>query len=213
MLLVFDWDGTLINSMDKIVSCMQLTIDELGFPDRSDQEIKSIIGLSLPVAAQVLFPDVTDQDVEALRLSYKKHFAVAEQTPCNLYEGVEEGLSVLREQGHQLAVATGKSRQGLDAVLKGLGWQDFFDATRCADEAKSKPDPLMLTQLQAEFSVSAADMMMVGDTDFDLKMADLAGVDKVAVTYGAHPVERLRRQRPDLLIDRFQQLLAWDRLR
>jgi phosphoglycolate phosphatase len=210
LLIVFDWDGTLMNSMDKIIACMQRAIEELGLEYREPQSIKEIIGLSLLQAAKSLYPDISLESMDQLRLSFKRHFLLAEQYPCSLYDGVAEGLEVLRSNGHSLAVATGKNREGLDAVLQNLGWQNYFDATRCADEAKSKPHPLMLLQLLSEFNVPTDQAIMVGDTAYDLDMASSAGVVGVAMTYGAHDYQRLIASKPAQCFGQFNEFLEWE---
>lgn len=208
MLYIFDWDGTLMDSTAKIIRCFQLAIKERGLAGRGDERLRAIIGLSLPVANKLLYPDITEADNERLSQSYRQHFHIADQSPCSLYPGVERVLAEFREQGHRLAIATSKSRAGLDSVLANIGWQDYFDASRCADEAHSKPHPLMLGQLLEMMSVTADDAVMVGDTEFDLEMAANASMRSVAVTYGAHPVDRLRQQNPLACIDSFDELLA-----
>ena len=208
MLYIFDWDGTLIDSTDKIARCMQQAIAELGLPTRSVAEVKSIIGLGLAQAVRTLFPDIEEAMIAKVTAAYSSHFVIADQTPCNLYPYVDEVLNQLRAEGHLLAVATGKSRRGLNRVLTNMSLTDFFDATRCADETASKPDPLMLHQLLQTLNVDVSAAVMVGDTDFDLEMAANAGMKSIGVSYGAHPVERLLPHKPERIIDRFDQLLA-----
>lgn len=209
MLFIFDWDGTLIDSTGKIIGCMQTAIQELGLDCRGDDEIRNIIGLGLPEAVQQLFPDVQRPILDKLRGVYSQHFIAADQIPCSFYPSVPEVLDQLRSNGHQLTVATGKSRKGLDRVLSSLGLQGFFDATRCADETASKPSPLMLEQLLEQVQVNVASAVMVGDTEFDLLMASNAGMKSIGVSYGAHSVERLLLHKPQLVVDQFHQLLAW----
>jgi phosphoglycolate phosphatase len=207
MLFIFDWDGTLIDSTDKIASSMQKAIAELDLPFRTIEESKSIIGLSLAEAGRALFPGLEESLVSQLSASYSQHFLAADQTPCDFYPSVERVLRQLREEGHQLAVATGKSRRGLERVWANLEMTGFFDASRCADETASKPDPLMLNQLLAECECSADESLMIGDTSFDLEMAQRAGIDSVGVTYGAHPKKKLLPYKPRCLIDDFAELL------
>lgn len=210
MLYVFDWDGTLMDSTDKIVTCVSSAIKELGLPYRDKQVIKEVIGLALPEAVRQLYADIDDVQFEALREGSARHFVKADEVPCSLYPDVEKVLAALREQGHSLAIATGKGRQGLTRVLEGLGWQDYFDASRCADETRSKPHPLMLHEILDELSFAPSDAVMVGDTEFDLAMASNANMSCVGVSYGAHPVARLENHSPALLIDRFVDLLEYE---
>lgn len=209
MLFVFDWDGTLMNSTDKIASCIQAAIATVGLPYRSHEQSRSIIGLGLPEAVRSLFPDITADKARELCDSYRDHFVAADQVPCDLYPHVSKVLATLKAEGHHLAVATGKSRRGLDRVLGVMSMSSFFDATRCADETASKPDPLMLHQLMQELAIPAAQTVMVGDTSFDLEMASNAGIRSIAVSYGAHPVERLLPHQPERCIDHFNEILDW----
>jgi phosphoglycolate phosphatase len=207
MLFIFDWDGTLIDSTAKIVRCMRAAIAELGLPEREDYQLKEIIGLGMPEAIEQLFPGTTEQGVLVMREAYGRHFIEADKTPCNFYPRVMETLNTLKSSGHQIAVATGKGRNGLNRVLGRLDLQDFFHSSRCADETRSKPHPLMLHELLEEFSVSADQAIMVGDTEFDMAMAQQARVPRVAVSYGAHAVERLQAYEPLKCIDQMDELL------
>jgi phosphoglycolate phosphatase len=209
MLFIFDWDGTLIDSADRIVGAMQSAIAELQLPPRTDAEVRNIIGLGLPEAVEYLYPELSAAGQQAMRAGYVKYFLEAEQVPCALFPEVLETLHRLREGGCLLAVATGKNRRGLTRVLDGLGLQTFFDATRCADETRSKPHPQMLHELLAELSMPAEQAVMVGDTEYDMAMARNAGMARIAVDYGAHAVERLLPYEPALVMGRFGQLLDW----
>jgi phosphoglycolate phosphatase len=209
MLYIFDWDGTLMDSTHKIVTCVSKAIDDLDWEFKSYSQIEGIIGLSLPEAVASLYPDSSAADINVLQQCYIEHFIEADRNPCTLFPGVEGVLLELRERGHQLAVATGKSRKGLSRVLDGVGWSVFFDATRCADETRSKPHPLMLNEILNELSFSAGDAVMVGDTEFDLAMAVRAGMRSVGVSYGAHSVERLQAHSPVMLMDHFTELLGF----
>ena len=208
MLFVFDWDGTLSDSTEKIVACMKRAALSLGLPELVDVEIREIIGLGLPEAIAQIYPHVSPRDRSALGVEYGRHFVAADQQPSAFYPQVLEVLRTLRDRGHQLSVATGKSRRGLDRVLKELQLSDYFDATRCADETASKPDPKMLHELLHYFGCDALNAIMVGDTEFDMSMACAAGVPRVAVSYGAHHVDRLRRYDPVLCIDDMSQILT-----
>ena len=153
-LLVFDWDGTLVDSIARIVDSMKAAARETALPERDDTRIKGIIGLGLPEAIASLYPEVGDPAlVERFRRAYSEHYLAQEAQPSRLFPGVAEAMVHFREAGFRLAVATGKSRRGLDRVLAGHGWSDFFDITRCADETASKPDPLMLHEILAHCRV------------------------------------------------------------
>jgi phosphoglycolate phosphatase len=207
MLLIFDWDGTLIDSTAKIVRCMQQAAEQVGVEVLDSPAICQIIGLGLPEAIATLYPQCDPEQREAVREHYVHFFISVDQTPSPFFPGVEETLAVLRSDGHELAVATGKSRRGLDRVLEQHGMQDFFHATRCADETRSKPHPQMLHELLAHFGRNPADALMVGDTHFDMAMAQQAGMSRVAVNYGAHHQHQLLPYEPLACLDHFSQLL------
>ena len=208
-LLIFDWDGTLADSIGRIVTAMQVAARRAGRPERDAPAIKGIIGLGLPEAILTLYPDMTAEQVIAFRQHYADVYIAMDAEPSPLFTGVKESLEAFRVQGYRLAVATGKARRGLDRVLKAHGWEDFFDITRAADETASKPDPLMLNQILAHCDVRPEQALMVGDASFDLLMARNAGIDSVAVGYGAQSMERLLAFEPRLAIASFPELRAW----
>lgn len=208
MLLVFDWDGTLIDSTAKIVRCMQCAAEQVGVPVLSHEAICQIIGLGLPEAIAELYPAHDAATRETVRQQYVHFFISVDQTPSPFFAGVEETLHRLRDDGYTLAVATGKSRRGLDRVLGQLGMASFFHATRCADETRSKPHPQMLHELLAEAGCDVADALMVGDTHFDMAMAQAAGMARVAVSYGAHHPQQLLPYQPLACLDNFAELPA-----
>jgi phosphoglycolate phosphatase len=209
-LLIFDWDGTLVDSIGRIVESMHWAADSCGLARRGDAQVKGIIGLGLPEAIASLHPELVGSAlVERFRHCYSERYLALEAQPSALFPGVAEALAVFRAQGYRLAVATGKSRHGLQRVLAGHGWLDYFDVTRCADETASKPNPLMLEEILEHCGVPAERALMVGDSSFDLQMARHAGVDCVAVGYGAQPLAVLREYGPALTIDNFVELHAW----
>ncbi|CRM07936.1 MULTISPECIES: HAD-IA family hydrolase [Pseudomonas] len=208
-LLIFDWDGTLANSIGRIVESMHVASTRSGFALCSDLAVKGIIGLGLPEAIRTLYPEITDPELITFREHYADHYIALEAEPSPLFEGVVQSLDTFRAEGYYLAVATGKARRGLDRVLRAHGWEDYFDITRAADETASKPHPLMLEQILAHCGVSARQALMVGDASFDLMMARNAGMDSVAVSYGAQSAEALQPYEPRVMIDHFSQLQAW----
>ena len=208
-LLIFDWDGTLADSIGRIVTAMQVAAQRSGHPERDEDSVKGIIGLGLPEAILTLYPEMADAQVVDFRQHYADVYIAMDTEPSPLFDGVLESLEAFRAEGYRLAVATGKARRGLDRVLKAHGWEDFFDVTRAADETASKPDPLMLNQILAHCDVRPEHALMVGDATFDLQMARNAGIDSVAVGYGAQSMERLLAFEPRLAIDTFSQLHAW----
>ena len=208
-LLIFDWDGTLADSIGRIVEAMHVASQRSGFALCDDLAVKGIIGLGLPEAIRTLYPEISDTELVAFRQHYADHYIALEAEPSPLFEGVVESLAAFRDEGYHLAVATGKARRGLDRVLKSHGWQDYFDITRAADETASKPHPLMLEQILAHCAVRPEQALMVGDSSFDLQMARNAGMPSVAVSYGAQSIDALRAYEPRLAIDHFSQLRAW----
>lgn len=207
MLVIFDWDGTLIDSTAKIVACMQQAARDEGIEPRASEVIRNIIGLGLDEALAVLYPGEPAVARASIRQHYARRFVAADQIPCDFFPGVRASLDRLRSCGVPLAVATGKSRRGLDRVLGNLGMTDFFQGSRCADETASKPNPLMLSQLCSEFNVLPENAVLVGDTEYDLEMAHRIGMPSVGVSYGVHALERLVRWHPLQVLDEFEALL------
>ncbi len=213
MLLIFDWDGTLSDSAPKIIHCVQQAAADADVEVLDDDTVRNIIGLGLPEAIKALYPKVNDRGREHIRKKYVECFLDSDQIPSPFFEGVIEGLHRLREQNYQMAVATGKSRRGLDRVLNNLDMQHFFDGSRCADETASKPNPLMLNELLEEFKLPASEAVMIGDTEYDMGMAKNANMHKVAVSYGAHHIDRLQMYDPLLSVDHFNDFVEWVLLR
>ena len=208
--LIFDWDGTLVNSIDRIVESISVAARTCGLPPLDGLAIKGIIGLGLPEAISVLYPQVTDvRMIEAFRRAYADHYLTLDVEPSSLYPGVATSLARFREQGYRLAVATGKGRRGLNRALEGQGWSEFFDVTRCADETASKPNPQMLYEILAHCEVRPDQALMIGDSVFDIEMANRAGMDSVAVSYGAQSIEVLRSCLPSAAINQFKELGQW----
>lgn len=208
--LIFDWDGTLVNSIERIVEAMHMASDMCAVPRCSDAEVRAIIGLAMPQAYDVLYPHADDSDLKQRFIrTYSEQYLLLEEQPSPFYPGVQEALEHYRSAGYQLAVATGKSRQGLHRVLSGHKMLDYFDITRCADETRSKPDPLMLHEILKYCAVTSEQAIMVGDSPFDLRMANNANVLGVAVSYGAQPLSVLHKEQPILAIDHFSELTTW----
>lgn len=209
-LVIFDWDGTLMDSEARIVACMQAAARDVGWRELSRESVRDIIGLGLPEAIGKLCPGMAAEQAEALRLCYAQRFVAADQTPMSFFDGVEVGLRQLRSNRHiRLAVATGKSRRGLDRVFAATGSGDWFHASRTADETLSKPHPRMLEELLAETRINVAEALMVGDTEYDMEMARALGMDRLAVTYGVHARERLAACEPIYTAQIFPELIDW----
>lgn len=207
MLVIFDWDGTLIDSSGKIVACMQQAALDSAVAPQTDEAIRNIIGLGLEEALCQLYPQEKVEVRSEIRRHYSIRFVEADQTPCEFFPGVRSTLDLLRQQGVPLAVATGKSRKGLNRVLGNLKMEGYFHSSRCADETASKPNPLMLNQLCGEFNVEPNSAVLVGDTEYDLEMAQRIGMPSVGVAYGVHAPERLQRWQPLTVLERFEALL------
>lgn len=206
-LLIFDWDGTLMDSQARIVSSFQTAIAELGLPSRSPAQIRYIIGLGLEEAIRRLLPETSPEEQYALAECYRTHF-VNTALPTPLFPGVATTLQHLEQAGYWLAVATGKSRRGLNQALLESGLKGLFHVTRCCEETSSKPHPQMLYEIMGELGMSAQESVMIGDTEYDLQMAHHAHMAAVAVSYGVHDKERLLAHRPLRCLDDFPQLLS-----
>ncbi len=194
-LIVFDWDGTLMDSTATIVKSIQAAADALKLPVPDRQTASHVIGLGLFEAMEAVMPDA-DPAIYPLMAEQYRNFYLRFSQEIPLFDGVVEMLEDLAASQYQLAVATGKSRQGLDRVLKETGTGRFFQATRTADQTHSKPHPAMLQEITEELGEDMQRTLMIGDTTHDLLMAANAGAAGVAVQYGAHPVEELKRLNP-----------------
>ena len=208
-LIVFDWDGTLMDSEAKIVRCMQAAAMDVGIPDPGAAAIRDIIGLGLSEAMQELFPEQTPGRREELVGRYRRHFLELDATDMPLFPGVAEGLTQLTQQGYLLAIATGKARRGLNRVLDETGMRHLFVSSRCADEAFSKPHPQMLEDILGHTGVDPGRALMVGDTVYDMEMARNAKVAGLAVSYGVHARERLLDCGALACLDSFPDVCAW----
>ena len=208
-LIVFDWDGTLIDSEARIVNCMRAAIHDLQLPARSNEQMRNVIGLGLQEALATLYPDGDSDMYQNLVDRYRQHFLVEDTTPSELFTGVERLLGDLSERGHYLAIATGKGRVGLEKALDETGLREYFHFPRCADETRSKPHPQMLEEIMDRLGVEPHETLMVGDTEFDLQMANNAGTSALAVSYGVHDKPRLLACNPLACVDDVTALHGW----
>ncbi len=206
--VLFDWDGTVMDSTYSIASSIQLASADLHLPVPSIQQASWVIGLSLESALYRAVPDLTAEQMPLFLDRYRHHFMLRDPH-IKLFDGILPFMGELRGRQIALGVATGKSRQGLDRVLEQVNLSAFFDATRCADETRSKPDPEMLHQLLAELMLEPEQVLMVGDTTHDIHMASNAGMDSVAVTYGAHDPQTLAKAEPTVMVDNVAQMRDW----
>jgi len=207
-LLVFDWDGTLIDSAGAIAACIQAACRELGLPVPDDARASHVIGLGLQDALAYAIPGLPVAEYGRVVESYRRHF-LARDPDIPLFAGTREMLAGLRRRGHLLAIATGKSRTGLLRALEGTGLASLFAATRCADQCASKPAPEMLEALMRELGMQRARTLMIGDTVHDLEMAARAGVDAVGVSHGAHPKAELLAHAPLACVESTVELDQW----
>ncbi len=207
-LIVFDWDGTVMDSTAVIAESIQAAARDLGLPVPSDEAARHVIGMGLGQALRHAVPDAPENMYDALGERYRHHF-LAQDQGIPLFAGARETIAELHARAYRLAVATGKSAHGLARVLEASDMGRYFHALRTADRTHSKPHPAMLLEIMDELGIEPERTLMIGDTTHDLQMALNAGVDAVGMTHGAHPVEQLRDLRPLALFDDFAGLRAW----
>ena len=207
-LLVFDWDGTVVDSAGHITQSLQSAAADLDLPIPSDVRARHIIGLGLVDALTFLFPELPSDQYPELAERYRHHYLAGDHK-VQLFPGAHDFILGFRDAGFTLAVATGKARRGLDRALQATKLASMFHASRCADEGMPKPHPDMLLHLIATLGVAAQRTLMIGDTTHDLLMARNAGVSAAAVAYGAHPREVLVEQNPIACFSSFSELAQW----
>ena len=207
-LIAFDWDGTLFDSTAIIVRCIQAAVRDVGGTVPTDKEAAYVIGMGLMQALAHAAPDVPPERYPELGNRYRFHY-VQHQDDLSLFDGVLPLLNDLRERGHLLAVATGKSRRGLDEALHTVQLRGMFAGSRTADQTAGKPHPLMLQELMAEFDVPPERLLMIGDTTHDLQMAVNAGCASVGVSYGAHEPDVFHALNPLQVVHSVRELHDW----
>jgi len=206
-LIVFDWDGTIIDSAATIAECICESARDMGLPVPDAERARHVIGLGLHDSLRMAVPELQTHQYPEFVAHYRRHF-LAREDAMGLFGGMQELLEGLQKK-HLLAIATGKSRRGLDRALAATGVAPRFAASRCADETNPKPHPAMLLELMDELAVGRASVLMIGDTSHDLEMARAAEVDAVAVSYGAHPEEGLRACNPTGCVASVTELKTW----
>jgi phosphoglycolate phosphatase len=206
--LIFDWDGTLLNSADHIAFCMCAAFDDLKIVPPSHEAARNIIGLGMVEAIRQLNAELDDDVIVLIRERYSQHFFRKPMTREDLFEGVLDILDQALSSGFKLAIATGKSRPGMEVALRELAMDKHFHVVRCADETKSKPHPMMLNQILSELRMPVNRALMIGDTEYDMEMARNISMDRLAVTYGVHSRERLLNHAPIGCIDSIQHLTS-----
>ena len=207
-LLVFDWDGTIIDSASAIVDCICAAARDTGIAVPPRERAAHTIGLGLHDALRLAVPDLPPERYPAFVAHYRKHFLACEDS-MQLFTGVPELLVDLKQRGHRLAIATGKSRRGLDRALDACGMAAHFHATRCGDETQPKPHPAMLLELLEELAIEPQRALMIGDTSHDLEMARNAGVPAIGVCSGAHPLHALEALEPLACLKTVCELRQW----
>lgn len=207
-LIAFDWDGTLYDSTQIIVRCIQAAVMDVGGVKPTDAQAGYVIGMALMPALAHAAPDVPKEMYPLLGERYRHHYAQHHNDLC-LFEGILPMLQRLRERQHILTVATGKSRKGLDEAFQQMDMRGMFDGSRTADETAGKPDPRMLHELMVEFGVPPERTLMIGDTSHDLQMAQNAGCASLAVSYGAHDPDGFARWSPRAVVHSVPALHDW----
>ncbi|TKB54484.1 HAD family hydrolase [Ferrimonas aestuarii] len=207
-LVIFDWDGTLMDSVARIVDCWQRAAAELELEHLSADTVKGVIGLSVEAAIDTLYPGLDATTADRFKDRYRDWYLNLSEVETPLFSDAESTLVGLQQRGFTLAVATGKGRQGLDRVLDASGLGHYFAATITPTEAASKPDPQMINQLRQRLGVEAQHTYMVGDAGFDLAMANNADVNGIGVSFGAASVEKLLEYRPIKVVDSLTDLLT-----
>lgn len=208
-LLVFDWDGTLYDSVDRIVASLLDAARAAGLKAPNSEAAKNVIGLGLQESMMALFPHESEALQREVAEQYKRIFTERCDVPMRLFPNVREMLTRLHERGYRLAVATGKSRRGLDRVLEQENLRDLFHATRCADETTSKPHPYMLIELMTVLNATPNETAMIGDSHHDMEMAVRAQAHRVAVTYGVQTRRNMIPYQPLAILDDVEQLSLW----
>ncbi|CAB1275871.1 HAD family hydrolase [Candidatus Nitrosacidococcus tergens] len=207
-LIVFDWDGTLMDSERHIVDSMRKTIQELDLPQRTDSELRNVIGLGLKEALYTLYPNSDSSHLKTIGERYRFNY-FSNPSSSQLFDGVPQLLAQLHKHNYLMAIATGKGRSGLNQALSDSGVKDYFYTTRCAEETESKPSPKMLQEIMEDTQVDIHETLMVGDTEYDILMAKNVGVDALAVSYGVHEKKRLEEFSPIDCLDSVIELHHW----
>jgi phosphoglycolate phosphatase len=212
-LLVFDWDGTLVDSIERIVTSLQFASKKAVDIDLGEKQARDVIGLGLKEAISKLHPELDPaqhaEQLETIADAYRQHYLYDNTVPAPLFSGVQELLDELRDDGYTLAISTGKSRAGLDRSIDEHRVAEYFAATRCAGESKSKPHPQMLQEILHELSFSTSQTLMIGDSEHDLKMANNANMQSIGVTHGVHDAATLNRHNPLICLSDITDLYSY----
>lgn len=198
---IFDWDGTLVDSVEHIAESLHQAATELGYPALERDAYRNIIGLGMVEALEMLYPGISREQMNEIRQGYGRYFFARETTPQQVFAGMTDVLVDLRGAGIGCAVATGKSRRGLEGALVSSGLGPHFELTRCADETRSKPDPAMLVEILKHYGLRPENAIMVGDTIYDMEMAQRIGMPAVGVEWGVHDRDALGRFDPVAVVN------------
>jgi phosphoglycolate phosphatase len=207
--IVFDWDGTLMNSEARIVDSIQCSARRLSLPVLSYDQSKEIIGLSIGKAVEALYPTIDKKMVAEMSIAYTQHFIHDSTISMEPFSGAKKLLSLIKRTGAKASIATGKSRKGLNKALSEVDFAEYFDMTITPVESESKPSPLMLKKILNNFSLEVEDALMVGDSVFDMQMALNIGMDSVAISHGVHEIERLKEYNPVACVNNLLELETW----
>jgi len=199
--VIFDWDGTLVDSVEHIADSLHQAATDLGYPALERDAYRDIIGLGLVEALEQLYPGIDRDALDSIREGYKRYFFSKMTTPQNVFTGMADVVADIRKAGRGCSVATGKSRRGLDLALESSGLGSYFDITRCADETRSKPDPAMLEEIIRFYGIEPSDAVMIGDTRYDLEMAQRIGMPSIGVEWGVHDRDVLGQYAPRAIVD------------
>jgi len=199
--VIFDWDGTLVDSVDHIADSLHQAATELGYPELEREAYRDIIGLGMVEALEKLYPGISGDEMNTIREGYARYFFSKVTTPQNVFEGMAELVADLREFGRSCSVATGKSRRGLESALVTSGLGEHFEITRCADETRSKPDPAMLKEILEFYRIEPSEAVMIGDTRYDLEMARRIGMPSIGVEWGVHKRDVLGEYDPHAIVE------------
>jgi phosphoglycolate phosphatase len=203
---IFDWDGTVVDSVEHIADCLLHAAVSTGFPALERAAYRDIIGLGLVEALRRLYPGLNTEQTVRMREAYSTQFMATAANNQRIFPGIPAILEDLHKNGRQCAVATGKSRRGLNAALESSQLGAWFDITRCADETRSKPDPRMLTEILEHLGLEPTDAVMIGDTSYDLQMAHAIGMPSIGVRWGVHADDVMRPFKPIAIVDTVAEL-------
>lgn len=203
---IFDWDGTVVDSVEHIVDCLLHASTSIGFPGLERPVYRNIIGLGLVEALRALYPDITPGQMTEMRTAYSSHFMTTSANHQRVFQGMTDILEELHRRQRHCAIATGKSRRGLDLALNASQLAPWFHVSRCADETRSKPDPAMLVEILEHFRLEPHEAVMIGDTSYDMQMAASIGMPAIGVTWGVHTPDTLALHNPRAIVSEVAEL-------